>query len=167
MHPNKLVISQRLAKAFEQYVRGLGKVQPLDWYNPSFEQLKIDRRNGNIFVFNGGSEHTIFDTEYDAQRWTKMYYRVWHDSMHIKHELDFSQDSERRLASILYHEVFKLLGVGYTDLSAQYDANLIKTDLLLHIAHYHKHKLHPDNQRAMLQHFFVTRDLIQTLSTVW
>lgn len=123
----------------------LGVVIPLDWYNPTYEELLHHRSTiqGAVIVFGGGSKNTIFHGYPHLGDAVIHAYRAWHDSVHIANNLDFSQASENQLAWLLRYAAIDM------GLSAE-GAELIKLDLLLHIQHYYHHKQHPEDQIALV-----------------
>ncbi len=133
-------------------------ITPLAKYNPSFEGLKLDRAEGKCYVFAGGSTDTIFHRELGGDCLYE--YRAWHDSMHLLHNLDFSYESELKLAEVL-HAAALAMGISTRG------AGLIKLDLQLHIMHYYKHKQHPDDQLAMINHCLTHKSIDKTLQRIW
>jgi hypothetical protein len=73
--------------------------------------------------------------------------------------LDFSYESELKLAGLLYYEA-KLMGMS------EKDANLIRLDLSLHIQHYYKHNKHPEDQVTMINNALIY-GIPKTLEKVW
>ncbi len=127
--------------------RNLGEIVPLDKFNPlSLQELKDSRKDGKVYVFAHGSKHTIFNRQD-----TVLYYRAWHDSMHIKFDLDFSKDNELKIAELQAKELLKL---GVTP----WDAYLVMLDLKLHIEHYYLYKCHPEYQGDMVAHVLMQGD---------
>lgn len=121
--------------------RNLGQIVPLDKFNPlTLEELKESRKDGKVRVYAHGSNNTVFNRDE-----TKLYYRAWHDSMHIHFDLDFSRESELKIASLQAKELLKL---GVTP----WDAYVVMLDLKLHIEHYYLHKCHPEYQGDMIAH---------------
>ena len=120
--------------------RNLSVVVPKDWFNPiNLEELKQSRKeSGKVFVYAHGSHNTIFNDH--ETRW---YYRAWHDSLHIKHNLELGGDSELELAVVQEQELLKL-GVS------PWDAWLVRLDLELHIKHYQQHNKHPEYQGDLI-----------------
>lgn len=117
-------------------------VHPLSEYDPEFEQMKEDHRSGTAYVFSGGEcEKTVFGGDKDAQ----LVYRAWHDTLHIKYDLDFSQESELKVAQKIYDE---LLAAG-----CKRSAELLSWDLMLHINYYYTHNKHPTRQLDMIKAF--------------
>jgi hypothetical protein len=138
----------------------LGHVKGLAHYNPSFEELKADRSAGRVLVFNGGSTQTMFDASFWQQKEVILNYRAWHDSMHIKYNLDFSLESELKLSFLLTQEAERELGWS------KHSALLVGLDLRLHIMHWHLYKKHPERQQEMLEHALTHHDH-STLTKVW
>jgi len=138
----KLRLSEESAKILVRWCHvNLPKIQPLEKYNPSFAELISDRAQGNVYVFGGGSKNTIFHLD----GWDCLYeYRAWHDSVHLQHNLDFSQESEMLVAQKLYEAALAMGMHGR-------DARLIRTDLEAHITHYYHWKKHPERQIALIR----------------
>ena len=118
-------------------------IEPLAKYNPTFEQLKEERKAGICRVFNGGARwyRTIFSCHN-----MRYVYRAWHDSLHIKHNTPFDFKGELHIAAMQEKEAIAL-GI------APYDAKLLRLDLELHIRHYYQHKKHPEFQTRMINDF--------------
>lgn len=143
-----LKVSYNVDKILKEWCkRNLGKIIAKDWYNPtSLEELVEDRLNGDVFVYAHGSKNTIFNQED-----TKLYYRAWHDTLHIKYNVGFNTDEELLIAEKQYEELIKL---GVTP----YDAYLVKLDLILHIKHYYKYKVHPEYQGDLVANYIMYGD---------
>ena len=124
-------------------LRNLPKVVPLDKYNPTNEQFKRDRADGNCFVFKNGSHNSIF-----TRRDTIWYYRAWHDTIHLLNNLDFSEKSEYLVAR-LQRKAALALGISNRD------ALLLELDITLHIKHYHKYGEHPEYQENMIEDYLL------------
>ena len=144
-----LKVSRETDRIIKQWCSdNLPKINALEKYNPPFEKLKEERANGVVNVFGGGSVNTIFN---DLD--TTIYYRAWHDTMHLKYNKDFSKSSELFMA-VAQEEEAILMGI------CPRDAELIKLDLHLHISYYYQHKKHPEFQHKMIADWFDQGDSV-------
>lgn len=125
--------------------RNLPKIVPIDWFNPkTLDELKQARKNKDyVNVYMHGSSNTIFNRDC-----TKHYYRAWHDTLHIKHNIPVGGKSEYTLAEIQEEELIKL-GVN------PWDAHLVKLDLILHIKHFEKYGKHPEYQGDLVANYLM------------
>lgn len=125
-------------------MHNLPKVQPIDVYLPSWGKFIKDRMAGKVYVFKHGSQNNIF-----TRRETIWYYRAWHDSMHLKYGLDFSETSEYQVARFMEHSAVDTLYIS------KRDARLMRLDIELHIMHYHKWKEHPEYQQDLIEDYLL------------
>lgn len=145
----------------------LPPIQPLDWYNPKYEQLVKDRASGKCYVFAHGSRSTIFDTSTPESGDSPLVpqveaihcYRAWHDTIHVQAGLAFTEPEELEVARLQRKIAQEVLGF------TPHSALLLRLDLELHIQHYHRHRRHPDKQRAMIADYF--KRGILCLEDVW
>lgn len=104
----------------------------------SYEAVKKQAATGLYIVFAGGSSDNIFSSDN-----VRNAYRAWHDSIHISFNLDFSKESEFKVAT-LQKELALNSGVN------ERDAILMELDLSGHVAHFYKYNEHPDEQTDYL-----------------
>ena len=121
----------------------LPAIEPLDHYNPTFEKLKEQRKQGIVQVFKGGASYwnTIFSCH--AMRY---YYRAWHDSLHIITRTPFTFRGELYIAK-MQNVIGRQLGI------CEKDAKLLELDLELHIRHYYQWGKHPEYQVQMIDEY--------------
>lgn len=120
------------------------RVQPIDVYLPSWNEFRANREAGEVFVFKHGSQNNIF-----TRRETIWYYRAWHDSMHLKYGLNFSEASEYQVARFMEYNATEVL------CTSSRDAKLMRLDIELHIKHYHKWKEHPEYQQDLITDYLL------------
>jgi hypothetical protein len=112
-------------------------------YLPEYEEFKAHRKAGKVYVFRHGSQNNIF-----SRRETILYYRAWHDTIHLLTGCDFSEASEYIVAD---HMVHSAIAMGI----CERDAQLMRLDIILHIKHYHKWKEHPEYQQDLITDYLI------------
>jgi hypothetical protein len=125
----------------------LPEIVPLDKYNPSFEELVKQRMDDKCFVFAHGSSNTIFNRVQ-----SKLNYRAWHDTMHLRHCIDFSEEGEAAVAVAQETYARDVMGI------CERDARLLRLDIELHIKHYYIHRTHPEYQTDMIVDYLLCGD---------
>lgn len=106
----------------------------------TYETVRNQAKTHGIYhVFSGGSTDTIF-----SERGYQYAYRAWHDSIHMAFELDFSKESELKVAK-LQEEI--ALGEG---IDAR-DARMLRLDLEAHIEYYYAKNEHPVRQIELIR----------------
>tara|TARA_Y100001973_G_scaffold2047_1_gene3038 strand:+ start:1145 stop:1648 length:504 start_codon:yes stop_codon:yes gene_type:complete len=89
-------------------------------------------------VFNGGCDATIYG---DAE--TNMIFRAWHDCIHIRENLGFSQADELKVAD--HHcNVLKWVGAPYAVVKA------VEADVKGQVLYYFKHNTFVNDQAAFV-----------------
>ena len=78
---------------------------------------------GRLRVFNGASSATIY-----ASPSVNFAFRAWHDSLHLAHGLDFSRESELKIAQFHADQI-----------QGEYDKRLIYADVAAQVEYYFKH----------------------------
>jgi len=114
----------------------VGPFQVMGKYNPSYAELQADRAAGTPKCFGGGSRNTMFAARDMMEAQVIWNYRIWHDSMHLRYNLDFSLESELKLSFLLEQEAYGELHWSY------HSARLVGLDLRLPIMQYHLWKQH-------------------------
>lgn len=89
-------------------------------------------------VFSGGCEHTIYTCPEN-----NITFRAWHDTIHLRHGLDFSRDGELTAAKEHYRE---LLAIG-APFEVRYT---ILADTAGQFLYHEKHGQHVINQRRFV-----------------
>ena len=121
----------------------LPPIVPLEAYNPPFETMQAQRKDGLCYVFRDGAKthNTIFSSRKAIHA-----YRAWHDTIHNDYNLDFNYDGEMMVAR-LQESLAKELGIQPCD------ALMLKLDTMLHIKHYYQWQEHPEYQAQMIRDY--------------
>lgn len=105
----------------------------------SYEAVRAQaERYGIYHVFSGGSVDTVF-----SGRAIQYAYRAWHDSIHLKYNIDFSMESELEVAE-LQEKIALAAGIDPRD------AMILRLDLEAHIKYYYAKGEHPDRQIELI-----------------
>lgn len=126
-------------------------------FDPSFSEVKDLHERGLPTVFEGGADpsNTVLGTK--ERMW---YYRAWHDSLHIRYNLDFSIENELRIAEIQMVEACHL-GASLNT------AKLLRDDLYCHIMHLLHTDKHPDYQLDLIHDYREMGDSVFTSGRIY
>lgn len=99
-------------------------------------------RTGNVKVWTGGSDNTIFDSA--AVNW---HFRAWHDYHHIRLNLPFTFEGEKQTAREQIRDVYWMFPVEV----AEQFARLIWAEVVGQAEHFEKHGVFPVEQKAFIE----------------
>lgn len=133
--------SLKLSQKTEQFILDVAPKHfaSLEGSPVTYEAVRTQaERYGIYWVFGGGSDDTIFSCKE-----VQLAYRAWHDSIHLRHELDFSKESELAVAKL--QEIYALRAG-----MPERDAMLLRLDLEAHIEYHYAKGEHPVRQLELI-----------------
>lgn len=108
----------------------------------SFKKFKEEStRDGFITVSLEGCDNSIYGNVY-----INVLARVWHDEIHLKHNLNFMEFDETIVAKVQQEEVFQFIKAKYGCTRAYYASKLIWIDIYEQVVYYRNTKEFVENQ---------------------
>lgn len=134
-YKNTIPFSQRLNDFIIERTKGINYVTFIDLEEVDFNTFKEQTKSlGYMLISENFCENTIFGDKY-----INIAFRVWHDSIHLELNEDFSPMSECRVA---FKQAAELPEDWY------FERNLILTEVMAQVAYNDKNNgAFPENQR--------------------
>lgn len=112
----------------------------------NFLKFKEDSNDNKfITVSLEGCTNTIYGNEY-----VNVLARVWHDEIHLKYNLDFTEFDEKVVAKVQQEEVFQFIKNKYSDIRAYYASKLIWLDIYEQVVYYKETGQFVEHQEAFI-----------------
>lgn len=134
--------------------------RPTKYYALSFEKTtnnfeifkKEFEQNGYMTVYGGACEKSIYESEV-----TNIFGRVWHDEIHLKHDLDFSLESEKTVAQYQITELELFLANECYSLETILDAKeVLYRDIVGQVEYYYEKGDFVENQKEFVYSRFLS-----------
>ena len=113
----------------------------------TFEKLKAQFATGQMIVWSGGSDQTIY-----ADRKVNYCFRAWHDWCHVRGDHPFTDEGERAVCRMQCDHVTELYGV-----SPQTDRwyAILRADVIGQQEYFYRYESYPDDQRAFVISYLI------------
>ena len=142
-------MTQPMDKAFNCMVMTMANITAPSWTvsedaPETFDELvKVSKERGQIVVWNGASDNTIFgEPEFNYA------FRAWHDSAHIRANAYFTKAGEVEACQQQIEDMYARYGV-----SAQTEkwAQMIRIEVIGQAMHFEQTGTFPEDQRAFMR----------------
>lgn len=154
------MITNRIQKIYEVAVRDLtefivaktkdSKFIMNETTTNNFDKFKEEyNEDGFITVSLEGCNNTIYGNAY-----VNVLARVWHDEIHLRHNLDFTGQDEIVVAKVQQDEVFQFIKKKYSNTRAYYASKLIWIDIYEQVIYYKETKQFVEHQETFVLNKF-------------
>jgi len=113
----------------------------------TFQELNASK-TATLTVWTGASQGTVWGLE--SSNW---HFRAWHDSIHLRHQFDFSKSGELKATEVQCVEASRLVGDSF--------ASIIEAEVKGQVEHFEKFGRFPENQLEFILEYLRTGALNQ------